>query len=292
MNSGLVSCIIPSYKRNDTLKRAIISVLNQTYDHIEVIVVDDNTPNDIYSTQVQQIIESLNSDKIRYIQQTKHINGAVARNVGIKASKGEYVAFLDDDDEWLPQKIEKQITALIKNKEYGGATCLYTIYKNNVIKRICKPYTSDNLHRKIIERSVAVCTPTLLFRKDILMHSGLFDESLIRHQDLQLLLDFTITNKLYVLNEYLVNIYNDSNINRPSTEQLLAVKKDFFQKIEKHLQLYSNQEQREILSAHFFEIINSAIKEKKLKTAFNYIGKIGINLKAYIALIQRIIQRI
>src|SRR5690554_2886294 len=98
MIKGMVSCIIPTYKRSETLVRAINSVLEQTYKKIEILVIDDNHPNDRFSLMVQKQLEQFN-DKVRYIQQEKHVNGAVARNVGIKFARGEYIAFLDDDDE-------------------------------------------------------------------------------------------------------------------------------------------------------------------------------------------------
>ena len=85
MQNELVSVVIPTYKRSDTLIRAVSSVLNQSYRNIEVIVVDDNTPNDVYSIETQEKLKRIKDSRIRYIQQEKHINGAVARNVGIRA---------------------------------------------------------------------------------------------------------------------------------------------------------------------------------------------------------------
>ncbi len=100
----LVSCIIPSYKRNDTITRALDSVLAQSYSNIEIIIVDDNTPNDDYSLKLQSIVNSYNNLKIIYLQQENHINGAAARNFGIMHSHGDIITFLDDDDEWCSSK--------------------------------------------------------------------------------------------------------------------------------------------------------------------------------------------
>lgn len=133
MVKGMVSCIIPTYKRSDTLIRAVKSVINQSYKNLEIIIVDDNEPNDEYSLIVQERLKAISDERIRYIQQKKHINGAAARNVGINAARGEFIAFLDDDDEWLPSKIEKQINKLMSNQEYNGITCLYTICTNGKV---------------------------------------------------------------------------------------------------------------------------------------------------------------
>ena len=100
--SRLVSVIIPSYKRSDTVIRAINSVLNQTYEDIEVLVVDDNIQGDEYSIELEKVLGQINDNRVILIRQEKHVNGAKARNEGVKASHGYYIAFLNDDDEWWP----------------------------------------------------------------------------------------------------------------------------------------------------------------------------------------------
>ena len=106
----LVSVIIPTYKRKIELKRAIDSVLNQTYKNIEIIIVDDNGPETEWSKNVKDIISKYEGiDNIKYIVNERNIGGAETRNVGIKNAKGEYIAFLDDDDEYYSEKISKQV---------------------------------------------------------------------------------------------------------------------------------------------------------------------------------------
>ena len=92
MNSALVSIIIPTYKRATMLQRAIASTLEQTYQNIEVLVISDNEPEDEFTANARKIVDSFADIRVRLITQEKHINGAVARNVGIKASKGEYIS--------------------------------------------------------------------------------------------------------------------------------------------------------------------------------------------------------
>lgn len=109
ISQPLVSCIIPSFKRNDMISRAIDSVLAQTYSNIEILIVDDNDKGSEYSTTLKEIVKSYDNERVKLLAQPSHINGAAARNFGVKHAEGEYIAFLDDDDEWLPTKIEKQI---------------------------------------------------------------------------------------------------------------------------------------------------------------------------------------
>ena len=115
----LVSSIIPTYKRTDTLKRAIDSVLNQTYSNIEIIVVDDNVNFPEVRKKVVEIIESYNKNNISLVKNIRNLGGGLSRNEGIKIAKGEYIGFLDDDDEFFNTKIEKQYN-LIKEKEKEG----------------------------------------------------------------------------------------------------------------------------------------------------------------------------
>lgn len=281
MYKGMVSCIIPTYKRSETLIRAVNSVLNQTYKNIEVIVVDDNNPNDENSLIVQERLANISDSRLRYIQQKEHINGAVARNVGIKAANGEFIAFLDDDDEWINYKLEKQIKKLNENPDYGGISCLYTFYKNNIPYRKCEPYNDENLHRKVLNRTVSIFTSSVVLRKTCLDESGYFNESLKRHQDLQLLLDFLYNNKILVLNEYLLKINTELGTNRPNVYNFIKIKEDFFKNITKHFELYTKKEQVQIMNAHYFEIILIAIREKNIPIIFKYISKIGINIESY-----------
>lgn len=107
---GLVSVVMPTYKRSEKLIRAIDSVLNQTYSHLELLLVNDNDPFDEYTQELKiKLNRYINDDRLHLIIQDKHINGAVARNIGIRLSKGEYIAFLDDDDWWELNKLEEQI---------------------------------------------------------------------------------------------------------------------------------------------------------------------------------------
>lgn len=287
----LVSCVIPTYKRSDTLKRAITSVLNQTYKPIEVLVVDDNERGSNESNNVAAIIQEINDNRVHLVLQEKHINGAEARNAGIRAASGDYIAFLDDDDEWAPNKIEKQMYILLNNSAIDGISCLYNELKNGVIFHSCPPYCGENLHLKIFQRQVAVFTSTILLRKKALLESGLFDVTLKRHQDLQLLLDFTKNHSIYVINEYLVNLHSDSEINRPSYEKLIQIKKDFFKSVNSHLNIYPKHVQKTIKGVHHFELAFAAIKEKKYSKTISHFLQVGFNINAYKLLFKRMKDR-
>lgn len=292
INNTLISCIIPSYKRSDTLKRAIDSILAQTYQNLEILVVDDNVEGDDYSLNLKRILQQFKEDKrVRLITQPSHVNGAEARNAGIRAARGEWVAFLDDDDEWLPNKIEQQIALLMEHPDCMGVSCFYNEYINNQLVHSCPPYNTDDINYKIFSRQVAVFTSTVLLNKNKLLEFGAFNNRLRRHQDLQLLLDFTSHNSLAVVPEYLVKLHLDSDINRPSLDLLIQVKCDFFSAMEELYKKYSDERQKLIMNAHYYEIVFSAIKNKRLYVAMTYMIKAGISLQSVKMLVQRIKDR-
>ena len=105
----LVSVIIPTFNRQKYLKNAINSVLNQTYENIELIIIDDNS-----SDNTQSYVEDINDNRLIYIKNSKNLKAPKSRNIGIEKSRGDYIAFLDDDDTWYKTKLEKQIKLYIK----------------------------------------------------------------------------------------------------------------------------------------------------------------------------------
>lgn len=284
----MVSVIIPTYRRCDTLVRAIDSVLKQTYQRIEIVVVDDNVPNDENSIKVQNVLEKYKDEhRVRYIQQEKHINGAVARNVGVKNSYGKYIAFLDDDDEWQPTKIEKQLLLLQDHPECGGVSSLYEIRNKGEIVSRNNPYSNENLQFNVLRRKVAIYTSTFLCEKKSFLESGAFNENLLRHQDLQMFVDFLENNKIVVLNEYETIIHADSEINRPNVTKLIEYKARFFEVINLCLMKYDKKEIKRIKNAHYFELVFVALKEKRIGIAMKYLLKVGLSPKSYADLFER-----
>jgi len=123
----LVSVIIPTYNRKALLDIAINSVLNQTYQNFEIIIVDDNS-ND----GTDNYINKINHDNIQYIKNKETMYAPKSRNIGISHSKGDLIAFLDDDDEWYPDKLEKQVKLFLDSDVglvYGGIDLFFEDYK-------------------------------------------------------------------------------------------------------------------------------------------------------------------
>src|SRR4030042_5052103 len=102
-----VSIIIPTYNRAHLVMRAINSVLDQSFQDFEIIIVDDASRDN-----TEKMVSGIRDKRIFYIRHEKNRGGSAARNTGIKQARGEYIAFLDSDDEWLPEKLEKQLKVL------------------------------------------------------------------------------------------------------------------------------------------------------------------------------------
>ncbi|GAH83893.1 unnamed protein product, partial [marine sediment metagenome] len=117
MDNITVSVIIPTYNRADMVGRAIQSVINQTYQDFEIIIIDDASTDN--TREVAREFQE-REKRIKYFKHEINKGGGAARNTGIKNSKGEYIAFLDSDDEWYPEKLEKQIEIFNKNDENLG----------------------------------------------------------------------------------------------------------------------------------------------------------------------------
>lgn len=179
-----VSVIIPTYKRAKMLERAINSVLNQTYPNIEVIVVDDNDPDTDYRTETKQIMKKYNNiSKVKYIKHNKNKNGAAARNTGIKHSTGELLSFLDDDDWYVENKIEAQVSFLLNNPQYKAVYCGWE--RNN--KKIY-PTKEGILSFELLSGDYKIFTNTIMIWKNVALEIGGWDEKFIRNQEAVFLL--------------------------------------------------------------------------------------------------------
>ncbi|MBO4276523.1 glycosyltransferase [Candidatus Saccharibacteria bacterium] len=287
---GLVSCVIPSYKRSDTLKRAIDSVLNQSYKKIEVLIVDDNEKGDEWDRKLKRLMKTYADARVRLIVQPVHINGAVARNYGIKEAKGEFIAFLDDDDEWEKDKIEKQLELLRKEKA-DVVSCLWIAYKNGKEIRRCQKYSTEDIQFKILSRAVSIYTSTVLIKRSSIYEFGGFDETLKRHQDLQFLVDAAEDSKFVLLDEYKVKLHTDSEINKPDTKKLIEIKKAFLNREQQKIKKYSKKEQKRIKGAHEFELLYSSMRDKDVLHMLNYGCKVCMNFPAINDVVERIKER-
>lgn len=178
MEDILVSVVIPTYARNDMLERAIHCIQNQTHQNLDIIVVDDNPPKSEFRLSTQKIMQKYASDKrIRYIQNPRNLGGSGARNVGIEVSKGEYIAFLDDDDQYYPEKIEKQLK-VFSDSDSDKLALVYCdvehVGRNDHVDCVVRKRYRGNCLYEAIEDDCIASTSTWLVKKSLLKSVGNF----------------------------------------------------------------------------------------------------------------------
>lgn len=176
-----VTVIIPTYQRPNILGRAIESVLGQTFQDFEIIVIDDASKD-----HTEEVVGRFLKKRVKFYQHESQKGGGAARNTGLRHAIGEYIAFLDDDDEWYPEKLEMQVQLLEKSStEIGG---IYTGHHkidsvSGEILKVGKPQKRGNLYPEIFKANWLGTTSSLLLKRECFEKVGEFDESLQSFQD-------------------------------------------------------------------------------------------------------------
>lgn len=176
MTKPLVSVVTPTYDRPNFLLSAIETVRKQTYSQIEHVIIDDHSPTpatDVVSTDDESVV-------VYRHDQNKGANAA--RNTGIEVASGEYIAFLDDDDEWKPTKIERQVDTAKRT----GAGAVYTGVEQKLDGEIFatqRPDLNGEITKDLLSGAPLNSTSTIMFRADVFDQAGTFDEELPINQD-------------------------------------------------------------------------------------------------------------
>lgn len=229
----MISVIITTYKRPTNLDRAIKSVLAQTYKDWELIVVDDNNEDTEYRKETEQLMATyIDCSKINYLKHKKNKNGAAARNTGLQFATGEIITFLDDDDYYMPNRLEILSKLLFENSEYD---CIYSgvaISENGGFLEVRNANKSGNLLIDTLCHDTCWVTGSNLFfsAKSIKM-LGSFDESFVRHQDTEFMCRFFLNGyKILACSDYLVVKNQDDRKNDVDVDKQIVTKTHFLNK--------------------------------------------------------------
>ena len=171
-----VSVIIPTHNRADALQRAIMSVLAQSFQDFEIIVVDD-----VSSDHTEEVVCSFADTRLHYIRHTTNKGDAGTRNTGIQQARGEYIAFLDDDDEWLSDKLRQQVTLLDSSPaDVAGVSTARMNIDNKTGHRlgVWPIHRADNLLQDNF-----ITTSAIMLRRTCFETVGLFDENMLTSSD-------------------------------------------------------------------------------------------------------------
>lgn len=267
----MISVIIPTYNRAKTLRRAINSVIAQRLDAIEIIIVDDGSTDD-----TESVIKQISQDfDIRYIRQ-ENKGVSAARNQGIKAATGDFVAFLDSDDEWLENKLERQLDEFEKNSHLGMICADDEIRADGKIKNkapIGAWLNHENHYYDLLLKNF-VPTSSVIVRREVFDSLGFFDESLICFEDYDMWLRISEKYKVKVLSEKLSRYYeNSENSLYQNTHKIKrcqgairVLEKAFLRKAEAVLPVKSQYRKR--LSQFYFDLASAYYKKGDFKNAF------------------------
>jgi glycosyltransferase involved in cell wall biosynthesis len=206
-----VSVIIPAFNAANTIIRAIDSVRSQNMGSLEVIIIDDGSIDGTPDVVLSNIRAGEN---IQLVRMAKNSGVSAARNAGIRVAKGKFLAFLDADDIWLPEKLRKQIAVIERDSSITLVSC-----NSQLIAESGLPVKEGHLNRPPVEGDDAwktlltynfLPTPTVLTLTSLVKEIGGFDEKLAVGEDLDLWIKLGLRGKIVVLKEILTNYYDSA----------------------------------------------------------------------------------
>ena len=228
----MVSVVIPTFNRSQALLRAVKSVQNQSYQELEILIVDDASTDD-----TQEAVYALNDSRIKYFRHEKNLFAGAARNTGMDAAQGEYIAFLDSDDTWYPDKLSRQLDVFHSNPDAGF--CLGGVlmkkgrgYRERVLYPKLSNRESQQLLIDFLTGKVHVFTSAFMFRTCLIKEIGNMDANLRRNQDMDFYLRMINVASAASLEQPLAEFY--PNYSPPSLD---LVEKSNLYLLEKHRDL-------------------------------------------------------
>ena len=260
---NMVSVIIPSYNREKTIKKAIESVLNQTYRDLEVIVVDDGSTD-----HTSQVIGEIKDERLRYIYQ-ENAGACVARNRGIHLASGEIIAFHDSDDLWRADKLEKEMNALQKS----GADVVFCklVRHNSDGSTTDMPSDGKEGFLNPIKNLFGIGTQTLLAKREVFAHEQ-FDKEMPRFQEFEWLYRISKTHSIYCVDEGLVDYYVGADSISSNPKKVYDACKLINEKHPELIKEYPQMGERMAYS-----LLLAAAKEKQKKNSVNAYISMALN---------------
>lgn len=222
MTNPSISVVIPTYNRQGTVERAIGSVLGQTFQDLEIIVVDDGS-----SDETIACVQGITDPRLRLVKFSVNRGPAEARNAGVEAARGTFIAFLDSDDVWLPEKLERQAAFMAEAEPSVGATCTgFSIWRSTGKQSSRTPSASSDWFRILLDGCLVSPGTTLMVRRNAFQKVGNFDAGLRRLEDWDWLLRYLDHYQLgvvpHILAEISVSGHPPASVVRAAARQLLS----------------------------------------------------------------------
>jgi glycosyltransferase involved in cell wall biosynthesis len=230
-----VSVIMPVYNRQDTVKQAIESILEQTYSNFELIVIDDASTDN-----TANVVRTLTDERIRFYSHEKNLGGSAARNTGIKQARAKWIAFQDSDDMWRKDKLEKQVARIPKQLD-DKPPIIYTSFyrfkngKKEYIPNKDSRKKQGNIHKELIEGNF-ISTQTVMLAKECLEAVGGFAEDMPRFQDWELWIRLSEKYPFIWVDEPLVDVYYSEGSISSSQDKIVIAYENILQKHKQRFQ--------------------------------------------------------
>ena len=252
-----VSVVIPFYNRVEKTLQALESVYSQNYKNIEIVLVDDGSTSDI--SKLERFVKE--HKNVKFVALKTNLGPAAARNLGIKNSNGEYIAFLDSDDEFMPDKIKKQLASMVKH----NLDVSYTSYlkREGDLETVkCDPGLTGIVVPRIIS-NCTIATPTAIVRKEFLAENSLsFNEEFRVGEDTRFWLEIAKHSEILLVDEPLTIVNVGKTTHAHDNSKLVVGIKDLIMYLlnDKYYSAYSYD--ISVLCNYFFTI-NNDIREKE-----------------------------
>ena len=250
----LVSVIIPVYNRAVKVQRAIQSALAQTYAELEIIVVDDGSTDQTY-----QVVDAFQDARIKLVRQVHNLGAAAARNTGMRTASGKFIAWLDSDDEWKPEKLELQLAALsLASPIVKACYCAQERIESGDV-RIHIP---QNINQKQLFFGCDIGPgTTLVFEKSILDHIGYLDESMPRYEDWDWLIRYCSKYELMGMPKALARVYYTPHASAEIVERSARI---WVSKHNSLLSTFGSKFRRQVVSRRWMEVASYYAMEHKI----------------------------
>lgn len=251
----MITVITPTYKRHHYLKNAIDSVLSQTYTDFELIVVDDNPAESEERKLTEEVMKQITDPRVRYVQNAKNLGGAGSRNVAIEMAKGEFIAFLDDDDMYLPDRLEVQYKKMVENgwdvSVMDGATFMYETGEPVAERhqQLWDGMTNDELIRSHLMYHISG-TNSFMFRTDFLRKIGGFDSVPSCQEYILMQKALDAKPRFGYLPVTLIRNFMHEGEHVSTGPKKLAGQKILIKNKKKYFYLLSGKEKRQVLCRH------------------------------------------
>lgn len=254
ISKSLVSVIITTHNRSGLLGRAINSALAQDYRNTEIIIVDDASDD-----STKEVVDSLAGDlRLKYIRHEQCRGGSAARNTGISNASGEYIAFLDDDDEWLQSKIGLQVEVFLNgDSQLGLVHCgIIRPNKDDVTNKYMPKYRGDVFLRQLLEDRV-FSTSSWVVRRSCFFDNrvGMFDENLPGRQDYDMALRISRYYEVDYVPQHLAIVHEDSSNRITSNYEKRTIGHLYvLEKIRNYIEDFNAVKKRKIISFHYYSM--------------------------------------